>query len=350
MPRIVSIGTAVPPHRIEQEAARTVARHLFSDALERLDALIKVFDRAGVESRYSAAPLDWFNASHSFSEKNNLYIEVAQALCAEAVLDCLGMQGLSPKDIDHLIVVSTTGIATPSLDALLINQLDMRDDVLRTPIWGMGCAGGIAALARAVEFAKARPDSRIVVVAVELCTLTLMRNDFSKQNLIATALFGDGAAAVLVAGDDQDGAGPAVVGHTVTTWPDTLDVMGWDFTDGGFRVVLSKAIPMIVRDHIGQMVATFLDRLDLPRDSVAHYITHPGGPKVIEAYKQALTLTDEQVQHTWDVLRTYGNMSSPTVLFIMKRFLEQLKDQQEEYGLATAMGPGFTAEMLLLKW
>ena len=350
MPRIISIGTAVPAHRIEQEEARTVARHLFSDAIDRLEALIKVFDHAGVQCRYSAAPLAWFKESHSLAEKNNLYIESARTLCGEAIMDCLSSQDLSPRDIDHLIIVSTTGISTPSLDAMLINQLDMRDDVIRTPIWGLGCAGGIGGLARAVEFAKARPDSRIVVVAVELCTLTLMRNDFSKQNLIATALFGDGAAAVLVAGDDQDGTGPSVIGHTATTWPDTLDVMGWDFGDGGFRVVLSKDIPLIVRDHISTLVTSFLDRLDLPQDSIAHYITHPGGPKVIEAYKQALTLTDDQVQHTWDVLRAYGNMSSPTVLFIMKRFLEQLKDQKDGYGLASAMGPGFTSEMLMLKW
>jgi len=346
----VAVGTSVPEHRIEQVEARVVAERLFGATPDRKDLIEKIFDNAQVRTRYSAAPPTWFTAPHPFSEKNALFRDSARRLCANAIRACLSSAGLETRDIDHLVVVTTTGVATPSLDALLINDLALRRDVVRTPIWGLGCAGGIGGLARAADFAVARPKSRIVVVAFEACTLTFLAEDESRQNLIAMSLFGDGAAAVLVAGDQAGLPGPSIVAHTGITWPDTLDVMGWEFVEKGFKVVLSKAIPVIVRNHIRGMTDDFLNNNGLDRTAVEHYITHPGGPRVIEAYREALGLSEEQVGHTRTVLREYGNMSSPTVLFIMKRFMDQLKDAGDAFGLASAMGPGFSAEMLLLRW
>lgn len=350
MAAIISVGTAVPEHRVNQAQARALTQQLFDLTSEQMEPMMKVFEHAQVNTRYSAAPLDWFTHPHTFSEKNTVYIQAARALCVQAIRACLEPIGLAPQAIDHLIVVSSTGIATPSLDALLINDLSLRSDTVRTPVWGLGCVGGIAGVARAAEFATARPASRVMVVAVELCTLTFLKNDRSRQNLIATSLFGDGAAAVLVAGDETGLCGPTVQAHTCITWPDTLALMGWDIVEDGFKVVLSKSIPAVVRNNIRMLVDTFLATRGLTPESVSHYITHPGGPKVIEAYKQALDLDETQVAHTRTVLESYGNMSSPTVLFILQKFLAELRGQQGTYGLASAMGPGFSAELLLLKW
>lgn len=350
MPRIVSVGTAVPPNRVTQEDARTLTRKIFGEAFENLDSLLKVFDHAQVHTRYSAATPEWFEATHTFPERNKHYITSALDLSSAAIEDCLSRAALSPEDIDHLIFVSTTGIATPSIDALLIDRLSLNPHLVRTPIWGLGCAGGIGGVSRAAEFARARPDSRIMVVAVELCTLTFQLTDHSRANLIATSLFGDGAAAVLISGDEVGDLGPEILAHTSTTWPKTLDVMGWDLVEQGLRVLLSKKIPVIVRRHIRDMISDFMVARDMSLADVSHYITHPGGPKVIDGYMEALMLEEPQVKHTRDVLSEFGNMSSPTVLFILQRFLEQLQDETDQYGIASAMGPGFSAELLLLKW
>ena len=350
MPRVISVGTAVPGHLVLQEDARALTHRLFDGAVENLDTLLTVFDHAQVRTRYSSAPPEWFAQTHLFPERNKLYVESALDLSARAVEDCLSQAGLSPSDVDHLLFVSTTGIATPSLDALLIDRLSMNPHIVRTPIWGLGCAGGIGGLSRAAEFARARPASRIVVVAVELCTLTFQLNDRSRANLIAASLFGDGAAAVLVPGDDLPGPGPEILEHKSTTWPNTLDVMGWDLVEHGLRVVLSKKIPVIVRRHIRDVMDEFVAAQGLTLSDIEHYITHPGGPRVIEGYLEALDLEESQVAHTRSVLADFGNMSSPTVLFILKRFLDQLRGTPGAYGVASAMGPGFSAELLLLKW
>ncbi len=252
--------------------------------------------------------------------------------------------------MDHLVFVSTTGVATPSIDALLIDRLATETHIVRTPIWGLGCAGGIGGVARAAESAIARPGSRIVVVAVELCTLTFQLTDHSRANLIATSLFGEGAAAVLVTGDEIPADGPEILAHTTTTWPRTLDVMGWELVEQGLKVLLSKKIPVIVRRHIRDMITEFLESQDMTLDDVGHYITHPGGPKVIDGYLETLDLEERHVKHTSDVHADFGNMSSPTVLFILRRFLDQLDGQTDQYGIASAMGPGFSAELLLLRW
>lgn len=350
MARIVSVGTAVPPHRITQEDARQLTRRLFDGAITGIDTLITVFDHAQIDTRYSAAPLDWFTQPRPFSEKNALYVSSAHDLASEAILRCLEPTGLSPSDIDHLIFVSTTGIATPSIDARLVHHLKMNPHVRRTPIWGLGCAGGVAGLSRAADFARAKPESRIIIVAVELCTLTFLLNDHSRSNLIATSLFGDGAAAVLVTGEHTEWTGPMIIGETSVTWPDSLDVMGWEVVEDGLKVVISKEIPAIVGRHIRPLMEDFLAHYGLTTQDVRHYITHPGGPRVIDGYKEALGLEEMQVSHPRSVLKEYGNMSSPTVLFILKRFLDQLRDSRNEYGIASAMGPGFSAEMVLLKW
>lgn len=349
MSRINSVGTAVPQYCVGQEVAQQFSRNMFGQAFPDIDRLLGLFNNTLVEKRHFAAPPEWFAAEHSFSEKNALYIESALEIGRAAVLDCLDRAALSPTDVDHFIFVSTTGLATPSIDARLINILQMRKNIKRTPVWGLGCAGGAAGLSRAFEYTRAFPQERALVLALELCALTFQRNDLSKSNLVATSLFADGAGAVLVSGEEVGGDGLKILGSRSTLWYDSLDVMGWEINDRGLKVLFSRDIPSIVRKCVLPNLLEFLQDHELELHDLLHIVAHPGGAKVIEAYQEALRLGENQLRHSRDVLRHYGNMSSPTVLFVLKEFLSAGTIRPSEYGLLTALGPGFSSEMLLIQ-
>src|SRR5213593_1480952 len=285
---IEAVGTAVPPHCVRQDTARDFCRAMFAEAFPDVDRLLGVFQNTRIEQRYFSAPREWFETEHSFSEKNELYLESAIGVGQAAILDCLNSAGLEPREIDHLIFVSTTGLATPSIDARLINALRMRTDIRRTPIWGLGCAGGAVGLSRAFEYTRAFPRSRVLVLALELCALTFQRNDLSKSNLVAVALFADGAAAALVSGRDVGGEGLRILGSKSTIWYDSLDVMGWEVNDRGLKVLFSRDIPSIVRKSVLPNLLEFLHDHGLERGALRHFVAHPGGAKVIEAYSEVL--------------------------------------------------------------
>ena len=369
MPHITAVGTAVPPYRLEQAQAKEFARALFGAALPSIDRLVEAYDNAQIVTRNFCAPIDWFAERHTFREKNDLYIANAIALSEEAIALCLERAGLRHEDIDDIIFVSTTGLATPSIDARLIERLPFRRDIRRLPVWGLGCAGGVAAIARAADIATARPHARVLAVVVELCGLTFVPNDLSKGNLIASALFGDGAAAVLIEGDAVGADGPRVVGSATRTLPDSLDVMGWSISEEGFGIVISRDIPTIVRTFMRESIDHLLGTHDVPLDRVRHLIAHPGGAKVLEAYQESLDRTPDDFRHTWDVLREYGNMSAASVLFVLERFLgerekgegkregsrvgmplEASSGYKGEYALIGALGPGFSSELVLVEW
>jgi alkylresorcinol/alkylpyrone synthase len=349
MSRISAVATAVPENRVDQEVVQRFGRALFQEAFADIDRLLPVFSNAQIQSRYFAAPPEWFESTHSFADKNQFYVDSAVRLGKEAISSCLERAGKAPEDIDHLIFVSTTGLATPSIDARLINQLQLRTNIRRTPIWGLGCAGGVAGLSRAFEYARAFPRERVVLLALELCGLTFQRGDLSKSNLVATSLFGDGAAAVLVSGEETGDAGPRFVASRSTLWYDSLDVMGWDVNNDGLKVLFSRDIPTIVHKLVLPALAEFLASLNLSLADLSHMIAHPGGSKVIEAYEQALALEDGKMNRSREVLRRYGNMSSPTVLFVLEDFLSARAIGPGEYGLVTALGPGFSSEMVLIQ-
>src|SRR5262245_4417261 len=256
--RLVSLATAVPPHVVAQSDAREFVRHLFHDVLrEDNERLLAVFEHSGIRQRHVCAPLEWFASDHAFAEKNARYVENAVRLGSEVANRALAAVGLTPRDVDHLIFVSSTGIAAPSVDARIANALGLRSDFSRTPIWGLGCAGGAAGLARARDFALARPGARVLLVALELCSLTFQRNDLSKRNLVAASLFADGAAAALVVAQPEEAA-PLANGHrpldlvaaSSTFWNDTLDVMGWDVDGAGLHVVFARGIQTIVHERV----------------------------------------------------------------------------------------------------
>lgn len=352
MARLVSVGTAVPPYEIQQSEVQEFAKNLFSRSFEDIDRLLPIFDHTGIEKRRFSMPRSWFEEEHTLADKNNAYIEMACQMGETAIQRCLEQCGMDVAEIDHLIYVSTTGMATPSIDAHLIHRMGMNRHMKRTPIWGLGCAGGVVGLARAFEAAQVDPHHKVILLAVECCGLTFRRNDLSKSNLVATSLFADGAAAALVVGDKVDKynphLGPTMVGAMSTIFPHSLDVMGWEIQNDGLKVVFSKEIPILVKKKIQPLVTDFVQKHKLTLQDIDLYITHPGGRKVLEAYQDALGLSKKYFHISYQILKQYGNMSAVTVLFVLA---EELKQQRKrKYGLVSTLGPGFSAEFLLLKW
>lgn len=352
MPRIEAVATAVPPHVLDQEESMSLARHFFQEAFPDVDRLLGVFAHSQIRKRHFCMPKDWFTRDWMFAEKNQLYVEHAESLALEAARKCLERSRTAADSIDCLIFVSSTGIATPSIDSRLVGKLGMRPDATRIPLWGLGCAGGAMGLSRACEYASAYPSRRVLLVSVELCGLTFIRQDMSKSNLVATCLFADGAAAVLVEGDQLAPAtsGPRLHfrGAQTTTWPDTLDVMGWEVTEPGLKVVFSRDIPSLIQQSMRTNVDSFLSPLGTSVHALRHFIFHPGGAKVLTAYQRSLELAADATRLSAEVLANYGNMSSPTVLFVLEKSMEQSWTAGEQ-GLLAALGPGFSSELMLLE-
>jgi alkylresorcinol/alkylpyrone synthase len=271
-------------------------------------------------------------------------------LGARALEEALDRAGLGVGDVDHLYFVTVTGLATPSIDALLVNRLGLRPDIKRTPIFGLGCVGGAAGLTRASDVLRAFPGETAVLLSVELCSLTLQRQDLSVANIIASGLFGDGAAAVVLRGGERPGQGPRVLATRSVFYPDTERVMGWDFLDSGFKVVLSAKVPALVSDKVRGNVDEFLASQGLTRASITHWLAHTGGPRVLEAFESALELPEAALRRSWASLREVGNLSSASVLFVLGSLLDSGEARPGDYGLLMAMGPGFCAELVLLRW
>ena len=350
MPRIIAIEPVVPEHVIEQSAAADSVRALFAGSFKDVDRLLPIFANTEIDRRYFCMPPEWFKHNHAFAEKNKLYFTYALQLCEKAIRQLLARVELAPEKIDHIFFISTTGVATPSLDAHLLNRLHLAPNIRRTPIWGLGCAGGVAGIARATDWLKAYPEKIALVVAVELCSLTFIRDDISKSNFVATSLFGDGAAAVLLAGDQCKLRQRRMLGVTASdsiTWQDSLDVMGWEINHDGLKVLFSRDIPTIVQQSARPAVLQFLAQQSVALADITACVSHPGGAKVIRAYEAALELAPAQTRHMWNVLRQFGNMSSVTVLFVLHEFLQSPDFQTGAITFSSTLGPGFTSEMFL---
>jgi alkylresorcinol/alkylpyrone synthase len=350
LPRIVGIETAVPAYAYGQDQAREFTRQMFSGARLNVERLLPLFLNTAIENRHFCMPAEWYGANHSFAEKNRLYLEHAVALCAQAVRDVCERHRLAPRDLDHVFFVSTTGLATPTIDAHLFNLLSLKSSVRRTPIWGLGCAGGVAGLARAADWLKAYPTKTAAVVAVELCSLTFIRNDLTKGNFVALSLFADGAAAALLAGDDCDlpsDRSMSIRASDAVTWPDSLNVMGWDLQPDGLSVVFSRDIPTIVLESARPSILRFLGEQAVELEDIDAFLSHPGGAKVIAAYAQALGIPPAKTRFMQCVLSRYGNMSSATVLFVIDQYLRSADYRSGALALSTTLGPGFSSEMIL---
>jgi alkylresorcinol/alkylpyrone synthase len=346
-PKILSMATALPPHRIGQEEAKRFARGMFSRRDGDFERLLPIFDNVHVDNRHFCVPVEWFEQDHTFPEKNALYVEHALELSEKAARRALDKSGVEPTEIGAIFFVSTTGISTPSLDSKLIFRLGLSEHTRRVPMWGLGCSAGAAGLARASEYARLYPDQTVLLVGVELSGLTFQRGDRSKSNLVSTSLFADGATAVLLGGTRA--IGPQVLGSYSTTWPDTEGIMGWDLVETGLKVQLSKSVPVIVRERFRPNLEQACDSLGVNFEDIQHFVLHPGGAKVLDAFEEVLGLEPGGLTLSRDVLRECGNMSSVTVLFILERFLEGGDFAPGDLGVLSAMGPGFSAEHVLFR-
>jgi alkylresorcinol/alkylpyrone synthase len=344
-PCILSAATAVPPHRIEQADTKKFARRLFAGKFRDLERLLPIFDNGLIETRHTCQPMEWFGQEWSFPERNALYIEHALELSEKAAHRCLDRAGVQPEKVGALFFVSTTGISTPSLDAKLLFRLGLDPHLKRIPVWGLGCAGGATGMARAADYARAYPEELVLVVVVELCSLTFQVGDVSKSNLVAASLFADGAAAVLLGA----GEGPEVLGSHSTTWPGTEDVMGWDLIETGLKVRFARSVPQIVRTRTRATMEEACEKHGISLEDLRHLVVHPGGVKVLEAYEEALGLESGSLDLSREILRGYGNMSSASVLFVLEQFLEGCPIGSGEYGSISALGPGFSAEHVLFR-
>ena len=341
---LLSLATAVPPQVVEQDEAKARAREAFGGKKELFDRLSGVFDNAGIARRHIVAPQDWYMATHGWHDRNELYLEAAQSLFVEAAAAAIERAGLEPDEIDGVVTVSTTGIATPSLEARVGPHLGLRDDVRRVPVFGLGCAGGVSGLGTASRLAVAEPDSKWLMVTIETCSISIRLDSDDPAAVVATALFGDGAAAAVVTSGEHSLA--RIRGSTEKLWPDTQRIMGWDVEDPGLAVVFDRAIPPFIEDNLAQAADEMCGKLGISRDEVDRFCCHPGGVKVIDAIEKALDLGQGALNLEREVLRDYGNMSAPTVLFILERLIERgLPDRT----MMLAFGPGFTSAGLLLE-
>lgn len=349
VPRLTALATAVPDIMLAQGDVVNYAAEIFAPAEGGFHRLAPVYENALIEERRACMPIEWFLDEHGFAERNALFLEHATRLLAEAAEDALAQARLAPEDIDVIVAVSSSGIATPGLGAMLMAKLPFRADVERLPIFGLGCAGGVLGLARAAAMAQARPEARVLLLVVELCTLTFRRHDRSKSNIVATALFGDGAAAAIVtcrAGDFGADTAPRLGPWGEHTWPHSLDVMGWDVANDGLKVVFSRDIPTLVQDEMRRVVDAFLARHALTLVDIDVFVPHPGGAKVLDALEDCFELPRGALVDAREILRAYGNMSAVTVLFVLRAALEA---QRNGRYLLTTLGPGFTAGMMIVE-
>ena len=344
--KIQAVGIAVPAYGVEQREIRGFVNALFGSYVDNLERLLPVFENSCIRVRHLSQPLEWYGTAHSFAEANKIFEQVALELSEQAALEAMNKANVQPEDIGMIIFVSSTGIVTPTLDAKLIQRLGLSFHTGRLPVWGLGCGGGVAGLARAAELSLSLKGQSVLLVTVELCSLTFQQNDYSKSNLVGTSIFADGAAAAVIS---VNGDGPMILGNYSTLFPNSADVMGWDLVDTGFKVRFSRNIPSIIRRCLPNLLDEACIKWGIEKDQIVHYIVHPGGAKVLSAYSESLGLADDKLASAYDILALYGNMSSTSILFVLGKFMAEVPPTGD-YGVMLALGPGFSAEQVLFQW
>jgi len=341
---LVSLATSVPPHVFLQKDVLTAAWHVLGARFPDFDRFSSIFSNTGIVKRHGVKPFEWYLEPRGWPERTEAFLSGAESLFLDVTEKALAQANLTGGDIDTVVTVCSTGIATPSLEARVARQMGLRSDVLRVPVFGLGCAGGASGVSIASRLAQARPGTNVLLVTIELCSLALRHDELTKANIVATSLFGDGAAAlVLRAGD---GGATRIENCGEHLWPDTLGVMGWNVDPEGFGVVFRRTIPEFVTTHLNPAVVQILDGMQLTMADIARFICHPGGAKVVSALETALALREGTLDYERQVIADYGNMSSPTILFVLEQ--ARIKGLPAR-SLLTALGPGFTASCVALR-
>jgi alkylresorcinol/alkylpyrone synthase len=341
---LVSLATSVPPHQFHQNQILEAARKVMAERYPQFETLSSLFANTGIRHRYGVMPMDWYLEPRGWPERTLAFLEGAERLFVDVARKALERADLSAGDIDTVVTVCSTGIATPTLEARVASRLGFRSDVSRVPVFGLGCAGGVSGLSIASRLAQARPGTNVLLVALELCTLAVRHDELTKANVVAASLFGDGAAAVVLRAGDGGATRIEAVGEK--QWPDTLDIMGWSVDPEGFGVIFQRTIPDFVRENFGPAVTDILSRMQLAVRDIDRFICHPGGTKVIIALERTLALDQGTLDHERDIISEYGNMSAPTVLFVLERARAAGLPSRS---LLTALGPGFTASCVALR-
>ncbi len=348
--RIVSVASAFPQHYYSQEMLLAALQEYWGDQIENPNVLRRLHRHVGVDGRFLALPKEEYVKMRTWGEANRHWIRTAKELGEKTITAALADAGLNAKQLGAIFFVSVTGISSPSIDALLVNQMGLCRNIRRTPIFGLGCVAGAAGISRAADYVRAYPDQVAVVLSVELCSLTLQREDVSMANMISAGLFGDGAAAVIIAGADCGLTGPRILATRSVFYPDTEEMMGWDISEKGFRIVLSRDIPDLVRGNLARDLDQFLAERSLTRADIGSWALHTGGPKILEATADALGLKNGELDVSWDCLRRTGNLSSASVLVVLEEVMKNRRPEPGTLGLLAAMGPAFCSEFVLLEW
>lgn len=348
--RIAAVGSALPPHYYDQETLLAALSAHWRERYFNLARLEQLHRNVLVGGRHLALPLEDYPALTTFGKANDAWIRVAEEVGGRALERALAQAGVEKEELDALFFVTVTGVATPTVDARLINRLRLPVDLKRIPIFGLGCVAGAAGIARAADYVRGFPGDVAALLSVELCSLTLQRQDLSIPNLIASGLFADGAAAAIVVGAERTAAGPAILATRSIFYPDSERVMGWDIAESGFQIVLSAEVPQVVERHLRADVDGFLAELGLARRDIVSWVCHPGGPKVLEAMEAALEVPREALALTWKSLAEVGNLSSTSVLLVLEETMATRRPPAGSYGMLLALGPGFCSELVLLGW
>jgi alkylresorcinol/alkylpyrone synthase len=339
--RIAGLATAVPPHKLERDFVAAEAKRIFARFGDDFERMAQVFFTAGIDRRHSVCPVEWFETAKGWDDRAERFLEGATALFRQTATDALAQANTKPGEIDAIVTISSTGIATPSIEAHVMHDMGFRDDVMRVPVFGLGCAGGVTGLALASQLAES--GRKVLCVVIELCTLHFRPDEMSKSNIVATALFGDGAAAVVL---HKKGEGPAIEHAGQHTWNDTIDIMGWKVEDAGLGAIFARSIPDLVLRDMRPAAEGFLARHGLKTKDVDHFSFHPGGTKVIEALETVFEMQTGTLQNEREILKGYGNMSAPTILFVLQKALQTPAKGRR---MIAALGPGFTSSFMTLQ-
>ena len=347
---IAGVQSALPEHQYDQRVLLSALQRHWGPKVDNPVFMERLQARVGVNTRHLALPIEEYYDLKTWGKANNHWIDVATKLGEKALCGALARAGFAPSDLGALFFVSITGISSPSIDARLINRMSLPVNIKRVPIFGLGCVAGAAGISRAADYVLAYPKQVAAVLAVELCSLTLQQEDLSVANLISSGLFGDGAGAVLVAGAERESGGPEILGTRSVFYPNSEHVMGWDISEKGFRIVLSREVPEVVHDHLASDVDAFLEDSGLSRSDIGSWVLHTGGPRVLEATAAALDLEEDALAASWDCLRRTGNLSSASVLMVLEEVMMKRRPPVGTYSILAAMGPGFCSELVLLRW